>query len=238
MLNVFATPGEVFDAVKSSPACAANWIIPALLFILAGWIGSWLVFSQPAIQQQLNTVTEQALEQQFEKGTMSDAQKEAALQQARKWAGLGAKISGVSAPVLVAFCSPFWWGLIFWLIGGKLMKGRFEFMKAVEVAGMANMIAVLGSVVTTLLILSFSNIFATPSPALFVKDFDPNNPAHGVLAVFNVMVLWALAVKAVGLSRLAGVSLAKAAMFVFGLWAVWNGLKIGLAVAVRALTGG
>lgn len=236
LFNVFATPGEVFDEVRLSPSCTANWIVPAALFVLVGWLGAWLVFSQPAIQHQINTMTETALEKQFEKSSMSDAQKEAALQQARKWAGLGSKISGVAAPLLTAFCSPFWWGLIFWLLGNKLMQGRFELMKAVEVAGLSNMIAVLGSVVTTLLIVSLGTVFAVPGPVVFLKQFDPNNPAHGALALFNVMSLWALGVKSVGLSRLAGVSLVKAAAWVFGLWAVYSGVKIGVALAVQAFT--
>ena len=34
LLNVFATPGDVFDDVKVAPASTANWLVPALL--LAG----------------------------------------------------------------------------------------------------------------------------------------------------------------------------------------------------------
>src|SRR5207302_9246459 len=69
-----------------------------------------------------------------------------------------------------------------WLVGTKALKGHFPFSKAVEVAGLANMIGVLEAVVKTLLILVTGNIFASPSLALLVKEFDPQNPVHSLLA--------------------------------------------------------
>ena len=52
LLNVFAIPGDVFEEVKNSAMCMANWLVPALLLIVVGCIGASLVYSQPAIQQQ------------------------------------------------------------------------------------------------------------------------------------------------------------------------------------------
>jgi hypothetical protein len=237
MTNVFATPGEVFDEVKASPPSTANWLVPAVALILVGWLGAWAVFSQPAIKQQLSKITERAIQKQIQKGNLSKAQSDAAMRSGQKWAGIGTKISSAAAPPLLAFCSPFWWGLIFWLLGNKMMKGDFDFMKGVEVAGLGNVIAVLASVVTTLLFLTFGSLFAAPSLALLVKDYDPNNPVHASLTIFNLMHFWLLGVRAVGLSRLARVTFGKAAAWVFGLWAVWTGLKIGLAFAVKAMMG-
>ena len=58
MLNVFATPSDVFDEVKISPPRTANWLVPTLLATLVGWIGVWLVLQQEAIKQQISDLKE------------------------------------------------------------------------------------------------------------------------------------------------------------------------------------
>ena len=37
LLNVFATPGDVFQEVKAAPETAANWLVPALILIAVSW---------------------------------------------------------------------------------------------------------------------------------------------------------------------------------------------------------
>ena len=48
------------------------------------------------------------------------------------------------------------------------------------------------------------------------------------------MTFWLLAVRAIGLARLSGVSFAKAAVWVFGIWAAYTGFFIGLGALVQA----
>ncbi len=233
LVNVFAAPGDVFEEVKSRSVSTANWLVPAVVFIVLCWVGGMLLFSQGSINQQLSDIASKAVDKQIEKGKMTDQQAEAARQAADKYGTLGAKISAGVVPVLVAVLSPFWWGLILWL-GSKVLRGGTNYMKAVEVAGLANMINVLAVVVETLLKLSLGNFFATPSLMLLVKDFDPQSPTYGLLAVVNVMVFWALAVRSVGLARLTGSSFGKAAVWVFGIWAAYTGLFVGAGFALQA----
>lgn len=238
MANVYAAPGEVFQEVKSSPSSTANWLVPALVLVLVGWVGAWLVFSQESVKQQLSDITGRAIEKQIEKGKIPKEQAEAARQAGEKYGSIGVKVSMVAAPVLAAFFTPFWWGLIFWLVGKLVLKGTFGYMKAVEVAGLANLIGVLDAVVKTLLIVALGNVFAAPSPALFLKEFDPQNTGHAILGALSVMTFWLLAVRSVGLARLSGASFGKAAAWVFGLWAALTGLMIGFGAAMRAVFGG
>jgi hypothetical protein len=79
------------------------------------------------------------------------------------------------------------------------------------------------------------NLFASPSLALAVKDFDPQNTLHGLCALVNVMLFWALLVRAIGLARLSGASAGKAAVWVFGIWAAYTGILFGLGAALRAI---
>jgi hypothetical protein len=235
LLNIFASPSEAFDAVKASAPSTANWLAPALLLILISWVGAAVVLSQDSIRRQMSEVASQAIEKQIQKMHLPPDKAEQARQQGEKWAGLSTTIGAYTGPIAVALVSPFWWGLILWLVGAKVLKGGFPFMKAVEAAGLSNMILALEAIVRTLLILATGNLFASPSLVLLVKEFDPQNPEHALLGAINVMTLWALAIRSLGMARLTGVSFWKAALWVFGLWATYTAVATGLGAALASL---
>lgn len=234
MLNVFATPGDVFQEVRTASVSTANWLAPAVILLLVSWTAGWLILSQDTIKHQLSDITDQAIQKQVERAHMSEQQAEQAHAMGEKWAGISSKIGFALVPVFGGFVSPFIWGLILWLVGAKLFKGNFPYMKAVEVVGLANMISVLDVIVRTLLIVGMGNLYAAPGLVLLVKEFDPQNPVHSLLAVVNVMTFWILAVRAIGLARLSGASFAKAALWVFGIWAAYTGFLIGLGALAQA----
>jgi VIT1/CCC1 family predicted Fe2+/Mn2+ transporter len=234
LLNVFATPGEVFQEVKTTSVATANWLVPAVILLVVSWTAAWLIFSQDAITHQLSEITDQAIQKQVERSHLSEQQAEQARAMGEKWAGISSKIGAALVPVFGGFASPFIWGLIVWLVGAKALEGNFTYMKAVEVVGLANMIGVLDVIVRTLLIVGMGNLYAAPGLVLLVKEFDPQNPVHSLLAVVNVMTFWLLAVRAMGLARLSGASFAKAAVWVFGIWAAYTGFLIGLGALAQA----
>jgi hypothetical protein len=234
LFNVFATPADVFEGVRATPQTTANWLAPALILIAVSWVAAWVIFSQPAINQQLSELTEQAIQKQVDSGRLTEQQAEQALAMGEKWAGISSKIGAALFPVLYGLVTPFLWGLIVWLVGAKVLKGHFSYTKAVEVVGLANMISVLDVIVKTLLIVGFGNLYASPSLVLLVRDFDPQNPLHGLLGAVNVMTFWLLLVRAIGLARLSGASLAKAAAWVFGIWVAYTGIFLGLGALVQA----
>jgi hypothetical protein len=238
LLNVFAAPGEVFDALKPAPSATANWLVPAILFIIISWLSAGLIFSQASIKQQLSDITDQAIQKQVDKGRLSEAQAEQAREVGAKYGAIGSRIGAVAVPVFIGFASPFCWGLIVWLVGAKALKGNFPYLKAVELVGLTNMIGVLDVIVKTLLIVALGNLYAAPSLALAVKGFDPQNTVHAVLAVVNLMTFWLLLVRSIGLARLSGVSAGKAAAWVYGIWALYTGVLIGIGAAVKAAFGG
>ena len=234
LFDIYATPGEVFEYIKSRAVCTPNWLVPGLLLIVVSWVGAWLVFSQDSIQQQLREITDQAIEKQIQKSHLSEQQAEQARAVGAKFGSIGTRVSAVAAPVFAGVAIPFWWGLILWLVGTKALHGNFSYMKGVEVAGLAGMVSVLDAAVRTLLILTMGKLFASPSLALLLKEFDPQNPAHSLLAAVNVMTFWVLGVRAFGLARLTGAGLGKAAAWVFGVWAGLTGVMAGFALAMQA----
>ncbi|MFZ0826069.1 MAG: YIP1 family protein [Verrucomicrobiia bacterium] len=237
LMNVFVAPGDVFAELKTAAPAAANWLVPAILFMVLSWLSAALIFAQPAIRQQISELSTKAIDRQVERGKLSSAQADQARAAAEKFGSVGYEISAVVAPVIAAFASPFFGGLILWLVGSFALKGPFPYMKAVEVAGLSNMILVLSVVVKALLILITGNLFASPSLALAVKDFDPQNSVHSLLAMVDVMVLWLLTVRAIGLAGVSGASLGKAAAWIFGIWIAFTGVMIGFGAAVRVAFG-
>lgn len=233
LLNVFAIPGDVFEEVKKSPPSTGNWLVPALLLILAGCIGAWLVYSQPAIQQQMREMQDKVLDKLVEKGRLSKEQ----VDRQREASAVGGNIGIYVGPVFSAFFTPFWWGFLVWLLGTKLFHGNFTFMKAVEIVGLGNCIAILGSVVTTLLMVSMGSLGATPSPALLVKDYDPQNTSQALLQIPNAITIWVLAVRSIGLAKLSGARFLPAAIWVFGLWLAQVSILVGIGLAFKALIG-
>ena len=234
LLNVFATPGDVFHEVKAAKVSTANWLVPVLILIVVSWLSSLVIFSQPSINHQLSEITEQAIQKQVERSKMSEQQADQARAMGEKWAGISTKIGAAIVPVLYGFVTPFFWGLIVWGVGVGLLKAKFPYMKAVEVVGLANMLSVLEVILRTLLVVGLGNLYASTSLVLFVKQFDPQNTVHSLLTVVNVMTFWLLAVRGIGLARLSGASIAKAVAWVFGVWVAYTGLFVGLAFLAKS----
>jgi hypothetical protein len=70
------------------------------------------------------------------------------------------------------------------------------------------------------------NMAMTPGPVLLVHEFNPANKLHVLLSQINLVMLWYLAVLALGLARLSRVSFSKAAAWLFCIWAGFVALAV------------
>ncbi len=213
LLNVFATPGEVFAEVQAAPPTTVNWLVPAILAAIVGVAAVLIQFSQPAFMQHMREQWASAYDGMVKAGKMSQADADGAVTMIEKVA----KPGGCIAVVAGSFARVFWWALVLWLLGRIFLKTKFSYLKAVEVAGLASMISILGSIVALLLTVNFGKESA-PSLALAVNDFDPKNPLHLALAAANLFDFWILGVMACGLARLARVPFGRAFFFVAAYW--------------------
>lgn len=235
-MNVFAIPGDVFEEVRATHGTATNWLVPALIGSIVGILVAVVMFSQPAIRQQLREKQEQALEQQVKDGKLTRQQADQAIAVIEKFTGpTMMAIFGSVGAVVAGFARLFWWGLVLWLLGRWFLKARFGYMKAVEVAGLASMITVLGMIVSMLLIVNLGKMFSTPSLALAVSDFDEKNKSHLLLGAVNVFNFWLIGVLGAGLARLAGVPFLRAVFVVLGYWIVVSLLLIFVGMGTMAL---
>jgi hypothetical protein len=233
LLNVFAIPGEVFAGVKASRVSVGNWVLPALLSAVVGVLATIIIVSQPEIQRQMREAIgrqAKALEQQVKAGKVKQADADRSLAVTRAITQPATlKVLGSMAAAAVGVARVFWWAFILWLLGRLFLKARLGYLKTLEVAGLALMISVLGAVVTLLLTVNLSEVFAKPSLALVVSDFDARRKSSLLLGTANVFSLWLVGVLSVGLARLAGVPFLRAAWFVFAAWVIQESFLVLVA---------
>ena len=236
LMNVFAVPGDVFEEVKATRTAVTNWLVPAAIASVVGALAAIVMFSQPTIQQQIREQQAKAFEEQVKAGKMKQADADKALEVIEKFTGPKMMaIFGSVGAVAASFVRLFWWGLVLWLLGRWFLKARFNYLKAVEVAGLASMITVLGMIVSILLIVNLGKMFSTLSLGLAVSDFDAKNKSHLLLGAVNVFNFWLIGVLGAGLARLAGVPFLRATMLVLGYWLAVSLLLIFIGMGTFAL---
>ena len=235
LLNVFASPGEVFEEVKNSVASTSNWLVPALLSAVIGIAAVLIIYSQPAVVQQIREQQAKVFDDQVKAGKMSQADADRALTMAEKFSGpTMVKITGSIGAVVVSFIRIFWWALVLWLLGWLFLKTKFSYMKAVEVAGLATMISILGGIVAVLLTVNFGKLSSVNLDLVFANT-DPKGKFHPLLAALDVFSFWLVGVMTVGLARLAGVRFARAFVLVAGYWLLLQFLLLSLQALAGSL---
>lgn len=238
LTNVIAGPGELFDYLRTANPSVANWLVPALIYMMVGWACSTVIFTQDWVKPQIIRLQEEGLQQRVDAGKMTEEQAEQMRSYLEKYAVMGPMIAGYALPVILGLGGPFLWGLVLWLVGAKALKGKLSYMKAVEIGGLAAVIAALGSVLKTLLILMQGNLMASASPAILISELDPGNPLHAAAGWLDLMVIWGLAIKAMGVAKVAGRPLSGAMLWVGGVYAIFAALMIALGLLAQRLGGG
>ena len=227
LLNIFAVPGEVFEEVKTSLFSVSNWLVPLCLSIVVGAVSSIIIFSQPAILQQMREQQTKAVDDKVKTGKITQAQADQYTAMMEKFMTPGVmKIVGVVSACVAYTVRMVWWALVLFLLARWFFKAEIGFLKGLEVAGLAMMITVLGDLVKLLLIVNLAKVFASPSLALVISDFDATRKSHLMMGAMNVFSFWFIGVVSAGLARLAGVPFLKAAFLVFAYWLFQESLFI------------
>jgi hypothetical protein len=204
LLNIFISPSDVFDEVISSPPNLANWRVPTLLVCLAT-----IISLQTGNLPTQSSVTIQILTQS---GRLSIAQAHAL---AGVWPILSALL--VCTAIFVGTC---WSAFVLWFMVRIFLKVQFPYLKALEIVGLTEIISVLGTITTILLIAASGDSSARPALSLLALKLDHAQPFYQLLETLDLFHLWSTAVLAIGLSRLCSVTFKEAAFWVFGYWIV------------------
>lgn len=229
LLNVFAMPGDVFASVKASKTSVANWLVPALLLAVMGPLTALVILAQPSVQKQLNEALDRQaklIDQQVQAGKVDRATADKAVAVSRSiYQPPVVQVLFGGAAAAVGLVRVFWWAFLLWLLARRFLRARIGFIKSLEVAGLALMISVLGTIVVLLLTLNVSAISAKPNLGLLVSDLNPSrsNLLFWVLTVFS---LWLVFTLSAGLSKLAEVPFLRAAWLVFAAWIIQDSLLV------------
>ncbi len=236
MMNVFAVPGDVFENVKRSPNSPGSWLLPILVACVVGTVSAIILFSQPAILQQMREMRAKVMQQQVEKGKLTQQQADEAIAMVEKFSTPTImKISGAVGAMVVSFVRVFWWAFALWLLALLLLRCRIPYLKALEVTGLASLIGTLGMMVTLLLQINLGRTTATPSLALAVTDFDPANKMHMVLGALNLVQVWMVLVMGLGLARLTNVPFARAGLLVVAFYFLQTSALVWMGAGMATL---
>jgi hypothetical protein len=226
LVNIIASPGVAYENVRDTPVTHSTWLIPTLILVVVGTILGYVIMSNPSLSSQFKQMATEQMEKQFnkaiEQGRMTAEQAEQARSQAESFSSTGMLVSRIVGGIVGPFIVLFAWSLVYWLLGKGVMKAVVPYWKVVEVVGLAFIITVMESIVTTILAIGLDRIFASPGLGLLISNFSMDNKWHMLAAAVNVFTFWNLAVVGVGLSKLFQKDYPKVLVLIFAIWAIWT----------------
>lgn len=230
-VGILSSPGEVYDNVAKNPEKQnSNWGIPLAITIVMAIAFTFTVFTQPAIQDQMHDAQVKAMQKKVADGSMTQEQMDKAMEMNPAKPGSPMfLIFGSVGAVIVLFIMLFAYSGAYWLGGKLIFKFTAPFNKVLEVYGLSLIIGIIGTLVTIVLVVAMGSIYAQPSLALAVSNFDPANKVHKLLNAINIFDLWAMYIVGIGLSKIWSTSLGKSLAVVGGVWVIWTALKIFLS---------
>jgi hypothetical protein len=233
LVNVFASPGELFENVRLTGKTASNWIIPVAIMIVVAIAMQQVIMSNPSLADQTKAMVEKATKEKLDKavqeGKITPEQAEQQREQIENFSNPTSTLNIVMRIVGVALFMPiilFLISLIYWLLGKTAMRADAPYMKVVEVVGLTLLIGAVESIVTTVMAIGLDSLHAGPNLAVFVQNFDFTNKLHVGLAKINIFTIWSLVVTSIGLSKLFQRDLPKVLVLVFALWILWTAVTV------------
>lgn len=223
LANVFVSPGEVFDQVKTGKPSTGNWLAPLVLSCIVMVMFTMVAFSQPAVLQQIKDQQAKQFQKMVDQKKMTQQQADQAADTSGRFlestafkiiGGVGAMVGGVAWFFIMV--------VALWLLGSRILHGNYSFMQSMEMVGLSTMIGVLGAVVAMLLVVAKGTMSVNFGPSFFIENIDLTKKLHQVLLSCNLLTFWYMGVLSVGISRLSSASIVKSAGWIFGVWALFK----------------
>ncbi|MCY9371340.1 Yip1 family protein [Bacillus haynesii] len=199
LLGLITRPGEQFERMREKPAF---WF-PLVIVLILSVTGGYMVSEKTPLSADLSEIP--------------DAE---AFQAAMKGVGIIGGIFGFVIALLIS-------ALIYWLIV-KIGRGTTNFVQMFSLSVFTYFIMSIGQFIGGLVIY-YSNIDPTIVVTSLNGIIPADEPLKSVLGVFDIFAIWSLALVALGLQKVGGIS-KKAA---------WTGVIILFMISILlALTAG
>ncbi|MBI4548081.1 MAG: YIP1 family protein [Ignavibacteriae bacterium] len=219
--NVFASPGELYDEVSSTPVKTTSWLLPYLLSILLGILSTIAIANNQSLRDQILGPQRQEIQKKVDEGKMTQEQMERASEFMESSTMF--MTFGIGGSIVVGTVAIFGIPLVLWLISKGMMKAIVGYKKVLEVYGLATLIGLVGSIVTLLLMHILDNAHASLGGSLLVmSSYDRSNLAHNLLSSLNAFTLWQTAIVGLGLAKVSNKPTGPVIGLVFGLWILWT----------------
>lgn len=214
--NLIFSPTRTFESLISKP----DWVTPMILTALIMLTFS-IALKDVLMDFQAKTVRESIMKND----QIAESQKSQAAEQAvgmmKKFWLVGAVFGTVSGIGLY-----FVIGLIYWLVGNKIMDGKPQFFQVLSIYGYASLIEMFGLVIKMPIMMANETIRVDTGLALLAPDAELTSITYVILSKLDVFSIWAVVLIALGLAQLYQKPLGKSALVVGILWTA------GLLVAV------
>ena len=119
---------------------------------------------------------------------------------------------------------------VLWFLARAVLKLPVRYGKALEVAGLASVVALIGNVAVVALTVNFGKTFSNGGFALSVTDFESTGHQMLVAVAQNALNFWLIAVLGTGLARLTGLPWFRGTFLVVTYWIASEFLLLALGI--------
>lgn len=224
LLNLFALPGHVFEEVRASRHSMGNWLVPTVLCCVALAVSGYVVVSVPSMGKSIAKLRERqvtALDEAVKAGKITQADADLSLKAVDALIQPAAlKAIAAGGGLVWGGVRLFWWSFVLWLLARAFLRSPIPYGKAMEVAGLSSMIALLSTVVMLVLTVNVGETLGRTGFSLSVTDITA--PGHQKLAslVLNGVNFWLVFVLGTGLARLTQAPWFRATFLIVTYWLV------------------
>ncbi|MEY4385697.1 MAG: hypothetical protein RLY20_980 [Verrucomicrobiota bacterium] len=240
LMNVIAMPGAVFEEVRTSRHAVGNWLLTLPLYAISLALFAAVIFSTPTVQKlfeenrpvwrkaQLDQLTEQVKAKKIQQTDVDETMKMFDTVMKPSVARKLVAVAGLGFGAV----RPFWWTLVLWFLARAALRTRVSFGKALDVVGLATVVAILGNLATVALTVDFRRWFTEHDFAMAVGDLGGSGNELLVALLQNGLNFWFIAVLGTGLARLTQQPWFRGAFLVASYWIATDLFMLALGAGV------
>ncbi len=222
VVNVLFSPTTTFEAIRRRP----TWLVALVILVVLGLAGAYLVTGKMDIEEVVRESVADSGRQ------LSEDQLEQAIALQEKLL----PVFAIAGPLVIFPVACLLMALLFW-VALRLLGGEMTYQTSFSTTVHGLMPNAVSSLLTLPVVmsrgaLSYEEVRSgsvLASNLGFFASEETSTAVRTLLAGIDVFTIWALILLIIGLAVTAGVSRAKAAAVVIGLWAVYLLFKVGAA---------
>ncbi len=214
-------PSDTFETIASTPR-RNYWLMPVLITVALSLVSTFLFMGDAELVQSVMEKQKSKLEADFDKnvkeGKMTREEADKALDGISpessffKIAGFGGAVIG---PFLILFILS-----VIYMVVLKISKADFDFGNVLNVVGLAMVVGAIGNVLGMVISILMGRVTGVGLGILFSED-SVGAQMFSLLSKIDIFQIWFYLLDAIGLSKIARISIAKSAGIVFGIFIVY-----------------